>query len=279
MKNGILLIDKPKGLTSRDVVNIICKKLGTKKVGHTGTLDPIATGLMIVCINKATSLVEIITSEDKEYIANVKLGIMTDTLDVTGKIINQDYNYKLDIDTLKNTLKSFIGSYNQEVPIYSAIKVNGKKLYEYARNSIDVELPKKIVSIKEISLINLESDNFTFKVKVSKGTYIRSLIRDIGNKLGIYMTMSELRRTKIDEYDIKDAKQIDSFDEKDIILIEDFLNITKILVDDKLEKKVLNGVRIKNIYNSNMVMFINKERLLAIYKSDDNNELCMYKLF
>ena len=279
MKNGILLIDKPKGLTSRDVVNIICKKLGTKKVGHTGTLDPIATGLMIVCINKATSLVELITSEDKEYIANVKLGIMTDTLDVTGKIINQDYNYKLDIDTLKNTLKSFIGSYYQEVPIYSAIKVNGKKLYEYARNSIDVELPKKLVSIKEISLIDYNNDNFTFKVKVSKGTYIRSLIRDIGSKLGIYMTMNELRRTKIDEYDVEDAKKIDSFDEKDIILIEDFLNIPKILVDDKLEKKVLNGVRIKNIYNSNMVMFINKERLLAIYKSNDKNELCMYKLF
>jgi len=279
MKNGILLIDKPKCITSRDVVNIICKKLNTKKVGHTGTLDPLATGLMIICVNKATSLVELITSEDKEYIANVKLGVMTDTLDITGKVLDEEHNYKLDSETLKKALNSFIGSYYQEVPIYSAIKVNGKKLYEYARNSVDIELPKKLVSIKNIDLIDFNNDNFTFKVKVSKGTYIRSLIRDIGSKLGIYMTMNELRRTKINEYDVCDAKKIDSFDENDIILIEDFLTIPKIVVDDNLEKKVLNGVRIKNIYDAEMVMFVNNERLLAIYKCNDKNELCMYKLF
>lgn len=280
MKSGMLLIDKPKGITSRDAVNIICKKLETKKVGHTGTLDPLATGLMIICINKATCLVDVITSEDKEYIANVKLGIMTDTLDVTGSVLKENNNYQLNIDKLKKVLNSFIGSYYQEVPIYSAIKVNGKKLYEYARNSLKVELPKRLVTIKEISLLDFQKDNFTFKVKVSKGTYIRSLIRDIGNRMKICMSLNELRRTKIDEYDVLDAKTLDSFSENDIIPIENFFKIPKIYIDRDLEKKVLNGVRLENIYCSDMVMFLNNEnKLLAIYKSNDKNQLCMYKLF
>ena len=147
MKNGILLIDKPKGMTSRDVVNIVCKKFNTRKVGHTGTLDPIATGLMIICINKATSLVELITSEDKEYIAKVKLGLLTDTLDVTGNIIDEDRNYSVEFQELENVLKSFIGTYMQEVPKYSAIKVNGQRLYDYARQFKDVSLPKRLVKI------------------------------------------------------------------------------------------------------------------------------------
>ena len=280
MKNGILLIDKEKGFTSRDVVNLVSKKLGTKKVGHTGTLDPLATGLMIICVNKATSLVELITSEDKEYIAKVKLGINTDTLDITGNILEENYNYELEKNFLENTIKSFLGSYLQEVPMYSAIKVNGKRLYEYARKNISVELPKRMVTIKEIELIDFNKESFTFKVKVSKGTYIRSLIRDIGNKLGILMTMEELRRTKIEKYSITNAKKIEDINEEDIIPIEKFLELKKVYVDDYLEKKVLNGVRLKNIYNSEMIMFFNKnDKLLAIYQSNEKNEMCLYKLF
>ena len=280
MKNGILLIDKEKGFTSRDVVNLVSKKLGTKKVGHTGTLDPLATGLMIICVNKATSLVELITSEDKEYIAKVKLGINTDTLDITGNILEENYNYELEKNFLENTIKSFLGSYLQEVPMYSAIKVNGKRLYEYARKNISVELPKRMVTIKEIELIDFNKESFTFKVKVSKGTYIRSLIRDIGNKLGILMTMEELRRTKIEKYSITNAKKIEDINEEDIIPIEKFLELKKVYVDDYLEKKVLNGVRLKNIYNSEMIMFFNKnDKLLAIYQINEKNEMCLYKLF
>ena len=280
MKSGILLIDKPKGVTSRDVVNMVCKKFNTKKVGHTGTLDPIATGLMIICINKATSLVEIITGEDKEYVANVKLGMLTDTLDVTGKIKKENYNYKLNKNELEEVLNSFVGSYWQEVPIYSAIKVNGKKLYEYARKSLEVELPKRLVDIKNISLIELNDDNFTFKVTVSKGTYIRSLIKDIGQKLNIYMSLNELRRTKINKINISDAKKIEDLNEDDIVNIEDFLEFPKIYVDNILEKKILNGVRIKNDYNSEYVMFFNNnKKLLALYKANEKNELCMFKLF
>lgn len=279
MKNGFLLIDKPKGLTSRDVVNLLCKKFNTKKIGHTGTLDPLATGLMIICVNKATSLVELITSEDKEYIATVKLGVLTDTLDITGNIIKESKD-KVDLEELKKTLNSFIGNYLQEVPLYSAVKVNGKRLYDYARSKKEVILPKREVTIKNIELLNFDEDYFTFKVLVSKGTYIRSLIRDIGNKMNVLMTMSELRRTKIDNYDIKDSKMIDDCTLDDIICIDNFIDLPKIKVDKQMEKKIINGVRIKNIYNSEMVMFFNNEdKLLAIYRNNEKNELCMYKLF
>ena len=179
--DGIILVDKPKGITSRDVVNEISKKFHTKKVGHTGTLDPIATGLMIVCINKGCKLVPLLTNHDKTYLATVKLGIKTDTYDITGKVLEENNNYKLSREELIDTLNSFKGSYMQEAPIYSSIKVNGKKLYEYARNNIPVELPKRLVDIYNIELIDYNNDSFSFRVSVSKGTYIRSLINDISN--------------------------------------------------------------------------------------------------
>lgn len=130
--DGILVINKPKDVTSRDVVNKVCKILNTKKVGHTGTLDPIATGVLVVCVGKATKLVEVLTSNDKEYIATVKLGVLTDTLDIDGNIIKEEKVSILKEELIK-VLNFFVGSYEQEVPIYSAVKINGKKLYEYAR--------------------------------------------------------------------------------------------------------------------------------------------------
>lgn len=280
MKNGILLINKPKGMTSRDVVNVVGKKLGTRKVGHTGTLDPMATGLMIICVNKATSLVELITSDDKEYLAKVRLGVLTDTLDVTGNILKEQQSFSLSKKRLIEALNSFIGSYEQEVPAYSAVKVNGKRLYEYAREGIDVSLPTRMVTIKELELIEYQDNSFTFKVTVSKGTYIRSLIRDIGNKLGIYMTMEELVRTKIDTYDLTKAIELEKVTVDDLISIECFLPLPKIIVDSPLEKKIINGVRLPNVYGYDMVMFLNENhRLLAIYRKNDHDVMCLYKLF
>ena len=153
--DGIIVVNKPKGITSRDVVNKACKLLNTKKIGHTGTLDPIATGVLVLCVGKATKLVEVLTKNDKEYIATVKLGILTDTLDTDGTIIEKK-QASLDKNELENVLKSFIGMYNQEVPIYSAVKINGKKLYEYAREKKEVTLPKRMVEIKDIKLLNKE---------------------------------------------------------------------------------------------------------------------------
>ena len=198
--DGIILINKEKNMTSRDVVNMVCKKLNTRRVGHTGTLDPLATGLMVLCIGDALKLVELLTGHDKDYVAKVKLGLKTDTYDITGKILEENNNYHLEKLELLKVLNSFNGEYNQEVPPYSSVKVNGKKLYEYARNGKNVTLPKHLVKIKNLQLLDFNSDSFTFSVTVSSGTYIRSLINDIGCKLNILMTMEELQRTRVGNF-------------------------------------------------------------------------------
>ena len=273
--DGIILINKEKGLTSRDVVNKVCKKFNTRKVGHTGTLDPVATGLMVLCIGEGLKLVEMLTHHDKEYIAKVKLGLKTDTYDVTGKILEENSGFSLDKETLVNTLDSFVGEYSQTVPIYSSIKVNGKKLYEYAREGKVVELPKHLVQISDISLLELTSDSFTFKVTVSSGTYIRSLINDIGEKLNIPMTMEELKRTRVGEYKLEDATVVDNLR---IIPIIDAINIKKVEVDSTLLKKVSNGVILDNCYQSDSIMFTYNNKPISIYK-DNNGKLKSYRVF
>lgn len=274
--DGIIIVNKPKGITSRDVVNEISKKFRTKKVGHTGTLDPIATGVMVVCLNAATKLVDKLTSYDKEYIATCILGIETDTLDNTGKILNtmQTHITKNQIET---TLNKFIGSYEQEVPKYSAIKINGKKLYEYARENIEVKLPKRNVIINNINLVSgpRYMDNkteFTFRCSVSKGTYIRSLIRDIASDLNTYGIMTDLIRTRQGNFDIKDAINLDQIKENNLIKIKDVLTCQHVQITDDIRKKVLNGANIMNDYNSEEVLFMDNNQAVALYIKDDKNK-------
>ena len=262
--DGIILINKEKGITSRDVVNMVCKKLDTRRVGHTGTLDPIATGLMVLCVGEGLKLVELLTNHDKDYIAKVKLGIKTDTYDVTGKIL-EEKKVSLNKEDLVKVLNSFNGRYLQEVPIYSSIKVNGKKLYEYARNNEKVELPKHLVTISNMKLLDFDDDSFTFMVTVSSGTYIRSLINDIGNKLNVLMTMEELIRTRVGDYSLDNANSINNLT---IIPIIDALDIKKIELTDELLKKVTNGAKIDNIYKKDRVMFTKDNKPIAIYQSD-----------
>ena len=272
--DGIILINKEKNITSRDVVNMVCKKLNTNKVGHTGTLDPIATGLMVLCVNEGLKLVELLTNHDKDYIAKVKLGIKTDTYDITGNVL-EEKKANLNKEDLVNTLNSFVGEYYQTVPIYSSVKVNGKKLYEYARNNIDVVLPQHLVKISNISLLEFNDDNFTFKVTVSSGTYIRSLINDIGERLNTLMTMEELTRTRVGEYSLDNATSVDDLK---IIPVIDAINIKKIEVDDNLFKKISNGVKIDNIYQEKMIMFTKNNIPISIYK-DDNGIMKSYRVF
>ncbi len=272
--DGIILINKEKGITSRDVVNKICKKLNTRKVGHTGTLDPIATGLMVICVGEGLKLVELLTNHDKDYIAKVKLGIKTDTYDITGKVL-EEKNVNLDKEELIKVLNSFNKEYFQEVPIYSSVKVNGKKLYEYARNNEVVELPKHLVKISNISLLDFNNDSFTFKVTVSSGTYIRSLINDIGNKLNIPMTMVELTRTRVGDYKLEDANTVDKLT---IIPIINALDIKKVDVKDELLQEDSNGAKIDNTYHESIVMFINNNHPVAIYQ-DDNGLMKAYRVF
>ena len=202
MNNLIVVVNKEKDFTSRDVVNKLSKILNNKKIGHTGTLDPMAIGVLVCLTGKYTKLVDLITSFEKEYIVEIKLGVKTDTEDITGKIILEKEIPYLEEKHINDVLKSFLGNYNQTVPIYSAVHVNGKRLYEYARNNERVLLPVREVNIKNIELLNYENNIIKFKVLVSKGTYIRSLIQDICNKLEVIGTMNSLIRTKQGKFNI-----------------------------------------------------------------------------
>ena len=280
--NGVFIIDKPKGVTSRDVVNEISKKFNIKKVGHTGTLDPIATGVLVICVGSATKLVDELTSTNKEYIASVELGTLTDTLDSDGKIIKEE-NCMVTRNEVLDILNSFKGTYLQEVPKYSAIKINGKKLYEYARNNENIILPKREVTISSIELLNDITYNnnktlFTFKCTASKGTYIRSLIRDIAFSLNTIGIMTDLRRTRQGIFKIEDSIKVKDIKEDNLINIIDVLDIKKVELTDDISKKVLNGAPIKNIYNTNEVLFIKNNEAIALYKKD-NEKLKPYKMF
>jgi len=279
--NGIVLINKEKGKTSRDVVNLLSKKFNTRKVGHAGTLDPLATGLLIIGINNGTKILELLTMDEKEYIATVKIGIQTDTYDITGNIIEEKKDFSIDKEYLENTLKSFIGKYYQEVPKYSAVKINGKKLYEYARNGEEIELPKRFVEIKEIELLEFKEDEFKFKVLVSKGTYIRSLINDIGKKINIPCTMKELIRTKSGNFLLENSCLIDEVNENNLLKIEDALNYQRVYLDDfLLIKKVMNGNSIELDLNSQYISLFDNDKFLAIYKKElDTNKYKAFKVF
>ncbi len=270
--DALLIVNKGKNITSRDVVNELNHIFNTKKIGHTGTLDPLATGVLVCLIGKYTKLVNLITSYDKEYIAEIKLGIKTDTGDITGNIISTD-NSNVSVDMIKEVFANFPKVYNQEVPIYSAVKINGKKLYDYARSNIPVNLPKREVHIYSLELLSYENNIITFKTKVSKGTYIRSLINDLTNYLNTVGTMNNLIRTKQGYFNITDSYTIEDIKNGNykILNIKDFLNYPVIELPDTLIKKVSNGSSIPNSFNiKDKVIFTYQNQDIAIYEV--NNE-------
>ena len=278
--NGFLVINKPLGYTSRDVVNKVAKILNTKKVGHTGTLDPNASGLLILCIGKALKLCELMQDKDKEYIAEVILGIETDTLDMdSNATILREENVFISSEAIVNAVNSFKGKHLQEAQKYSAIKVNGRKLYEYARNNTFVELPKKEVEINNIEIIDniCYKDNkvfFKIRCSVSKGTYIRSLIRDIGSKLGVPAVMKSLVRTRIGEFTLKNSYTFDDIQNNNYKLIDPTyacINVQKVIVDEKLAFKIRNGAVLDKFFDGDMAFIIDhKDNLIAIYKNIDD---------
>lgn len=286
--NNIIVVNKDKDYTSRDVVNVIGKIFNTKKVGHTGTLDPLATGVLIICMNKALKVVDLITASDKEYIAKVVLGIDTDTLDITGNIINE-CKTNVNVDMVKSVLNSFVGKSIQEVPKYSAVKVNGKKLYEYARNGIDVELPKREIQIFDIELISGIDivdgyQEFSFRVKVSKGTYIRSLIRDIGIKLGCFACMKELTRTKQGNFSIDESYTLNDIKNGNykLLNIKDVIDIEKVIVSDDMLFKIKNGMILDKFFISDKALILdNNGNEIGIYKTydKDSNKVKPNKIF
>ena len=284
--NGIIVINKPKDYTSRDIVNIVSKKLNTKKVGHTGTLDPLATGVLVLPIGKALKVSELLTSNTKEYIAEVILGYETDMLDITGTEIKRNIPSVTKEELLK-VLKSYIGKYNQEVPLYSAVKVGGRKLYEYARSGTTVIPPSKEVEVYSLELISdLKHINgaveFTIRCEVSKGTYIRSLIRDIAYSLNTYGTMKNLIRTRQGIFTLKDAYTLKDIEENNYKLLsikECLPNIKTTVIEEPLLTKVKNGMVLDKFFKENMSLLLDKEgKEIAIYIASGDNKVKPYKM-
>lgn len=267
--NGILVIKKEKDYTSRDVVNVLNKTLQTKKIGHTGTLDPIATGVLVVCVGKYTKLVSEITGYDKEYIAEIKLGIKTDTQDITGNII-ETKPFTVNKEQIKEVLSSFLGKNMQTVPLYSAVKINGKKLYEYARKQEKVELPQREIEIKSIELLSFDKDIITFKTTVSKGTYIRSLIEDICKKLGVIGTMNNLKRTKQGPFLIENAYTLEEIKTKNyqFMPVEKVFSYPIVNLNEEEYNKVKNGSKITLNNLNEKIILKYQEEIIAIYQKE-----------
>ncbi|NLM34136.1 MAG: tRNA pseudouridine(55) synthase TruB [Clostridiales bacterium] len=248
--DGIINCYKPKGITSFDAVNKIKKLFKGTKVGHTGTLDPAACGVLPICIGKATKLVNYIMEGTKGYRVEMTLGVVTDTYDNKGKII-QTNSVNLNENEIKNTIFSFVGDSMQIPPMYSALKINGKRLYELAREGKEVHREPRKITIYNINIISIDKNIVKFDVECSKGTYIRSLCYDIGVKLGCGAMMSSLERRFSGDFSVENSVPLENLSESNvqeyILPMEQALHrYDEIIVDLPLEKLLRNGVKVKN---------------------------------
>lgn len=267
---GILIINKPKGFTSQDVVSKVKKILNIKKAGHTGTLDPLATGVLPVLLGNYTKLSKYLIEHDKTYIAKVKLGKKSDTGDSEGNVVEtQEVDLKnISEENVKNVLKSFLGKQKQIPPMYSAIKIDGKKLYEYAREGKKVDVKPRDIEIYDIELLSINELEVEFEVSCSKGTYIRSLCEDIAQKLGTIGYMSSLNRILVDRFSIEEAIDFETLEkmkdnvENKLITMEDvFSSLDKIKLNNRKKELFLNGV---------MLTFPLNDGIYNIYDVEEN---------
>lgn len=273
--NGFLLIDKDKDWTSRDVCNKISRLFNTKKVGHIGTLDPFATGLMIVALGEATKCLPYISDDKKRYITTLKLGEKTSTGDLTGNLVETKDIPLLNEEKIKDVLSSFLGKSKQTPPMCSAIHYNGQKLYTLYQQGIEVDVPSREIEIYDINFISYVNNEIKFDVLVSKGTYIRSLGEDIANKLETVGHLIELRRTQINEIDVENAFKIDQVDINNVTSINDMMiNFLPLhMVDKKAALDVKNGIDLSLEINSEKVLIINEDKTpIAFYGKIDNSK-------
>lgn len=258
--NGILIINKPKGYTSQDTVSKVKKILNIKKAGHTGTLDPLATGVLPILIGNYTKLSKYLIEHNKTYIAKIKFGEKRETGDLEGKIIETSNIKVTDIEKIKRTLDSMLGKQMQIPPIYSAIKINGKKLYEYARSGKKIDIPAREIEIYELDFVSFDKEKQILEIKTScsKGTYIRTLCEDISKKLGTVGFMLELNRVRVDKFNIENSISIDELENKKdridhyLIKMEDvFKEFPKIILDENRKEMFFNGVKLKEFEKFN----------------------------
>lgn len=271
-KSGILLVNKPEGITSNDLIQKIKRKFKIKKIGHAGTLDPIATGLMVVLINQATKISNYLLSSDKSYIVTMKLFVQTDSQDITGNIVEEESYKKISKGLVKQIVAKYNGYiYDQYPPIYSAIKVDGKKLYEYARNDEEVVIKPRKVTINSCKLLNFNQKLGTIKLSVgcSKGTYIRSLVSDFAKDLETIATVSQLERTTSGGLKLADAKTIENLQETDLISMYDALMQNEHpLIEYHRVRDIKQGKAITLTGINYPIVFIinDKKEVIAIYK-------------
>ena len=273
--DGILLVNKPKGITSHTLVQKVRKRLGISRIGHTGTLDPLAEGLMILTVGKATKILPFMSHFFKEYVATMKLGERSDTLDCTGEILQKQQVPSLSESQIVEVLNSFLGESEQLPPMYSAKKVNGVKLYDLARRHQEVERKSQKIVIREIELLDHRDDQITFRCLCSTGTYIRVLIEDIAEGLNTIALMSSLKRTAIDNYRLEDALEIDEIDVDTALIpayevLRDYQYVELEDISD-----VINGRRIKLEENAaDVVMITHHGEVLACYQRQDEFHYC-----
>jgi tRNA pseudouridine55 synthase len=274
---GIYLIDKKTNMTSYDVIRVLKKKLNVTKIGHTGTLDPFASGLLIILTGRTTKLSDYLLNDDKTYTGEITFGYSTDTYDLEGKIVNKLETFNIREVELNNAFKSLTGKITQIPPIYSAIKVDGKKLYDYARANNPVEIMPREVNVMEFRPTGILSDNkISFLASVSKGTYIRSLAHDLGKQLNIPSHLSSLRRIRSGNFNVNDAYRLDSIDEntKPTMTLTEFAeSLDKVIIKPYLEKLILNGIYLDSRQTSINKMFsvyTEDNRLIAIYTPQED---------
>lgn len=271
---GIYLIDKPEGLTSFDVIRKLRKTLHIKQIGHAGTLDPMATGLLICLVGRATKLSHLFLNKDKTYLATITFGFSTDSFDKTGHKVDEVNNFLLDKEQVETALLTIMKSDKQLPPMYSAIKKDGKKLYEYARKDMVVDLEERDIKISELEIIDIRKDSVDISITVSKGTYIRSIAHDIGKIIGIPSHLSQLRRIKSGTYDVKNADSLEA-DVKPYLSLNAYANtLDRVYVDDYLVHLVKNGIRLderQTNIDGPFLVLDKAENPLAIYEKDMDN--------
>ncbi|WP_418965559.1 tRNA pseudouridine(55) synthase TruB [Cetobacterium sp.] len=269
---GIIVIDKPVGITSFDVIRVLRRNLKERRIGHTGTLDPLATGILVICVGKATKLAQDIEGYEKEYVADLELGFKTDTYDIEGKVLDKVDKFEISNENFRKTLETFKGDIKQIPPMYSAIKVDGKKLYELAREGVEIERKARDVSITNLEVLSFDGQKASIDCTVSKGTYIRSLIYDLGEKLGTFATMTGLRRTRVGEESLDRSFTLEMIEEmvsnndfSFLISVEEYFKFPKVEIEDENDLKLfVNGQRCKKRINEGKYRVYSKNKFIGL---------------
>ncbi|MGL5377161.1 MAG: tRNA pseudouridine(55) synthase TruB [Cetobacterium sp.] len=269
---GIIVVDKPVGITSFDVIRVLRRNLKERRIGHTGTLDPLATGILVICVGKATKFAQDIEGYEKEYVADLELGFKTDTYDTEGKVLDRTENFNISNETFKEVLDTFKGDIKQVPPMYSAIKVDGKKLYELAREGVEIERKARDVSITNLDVLSFDGVKAKINCTVSKGTYIRSLIYDLGEKLGTFATMTGLRRTRVGQEDLERSftleiieKMVLENDFSFLVSVENYFGFPRTDIEDENDIKLfVNGQRCKKRINEGKYTVYSKNKFIGL---------------